>query len=96
VFAERHIPGSEVLDADARWVVRASNDLGAIRERAVGELPGDASRRGFIAFVARGLNRLGVRRGPWSGALTRALACTPPGTRTQNLRIKSPLLCQLS
>jgi hypothetical protein len=35
-------------------------------------------------------------RRPWSAVLTRAFVRTPPGTRTQNLRIKSPLLCQLS
>ncbi len=31
-----------------------------------------------------------------SGATMEVLRGTPPGIRTQNLRIKSPLLCQLS
>ena len=46
--------------------------------------------QGWIPYNSTGTWKALVR------LLTRAFVRTPPGTRTQNLRIKSPLLCQLS
>ena len=51
--------------------------------------PGQNATPGKGTLAQKALRGTGVSRSP-------SCTGTPPGTRTQNLRIKSPLLCQLS
>ena len=54
--------------------------------------------RGEARFDSSGVPFSGTtveKRGPCYG-LTCRFSGGPPGTRTQNLRVKSPMLCQLS